>query len=109
MDKKSSEIIIKMWVYRQDVGLSTRCGFIDKMWVYRQDVGLSTRCGFIDKMWMHNMHYYCLLADYQYFSMFSLSKVSKLHFHTQFKNQNISNLKYKCMISTFSQRTVEIL
>ena len=60
-----------------------------------QDVDLSA------KMWMHNMQYHCLLTDNQYFSMFSLSKVSKLHFHTQFKSQNIQILNNKRLINTF--------
>jgi hypothetical protein len=61
------------------------------------------------EMWMHNVHYYCLSADCQYFSMFSLSKVSKLYFHTQFKSHNIQILNIiKCLISTFSWQAAEI-
>jgi hypothetical protein len=40
-------------------------------------------------MWIYNVHYYCLLADCQFLSMFSVSKVSKLYFHIQFKSQNV--------------------
>jgi hypothetical protein len=76
MDKKSLEIIFKMWVY--------------------------------GKMWMHNMHYYYLLVNNQYFSMLSLLKVSKLYFHTQFKSHNIQNLNNKRLISTFYQRTTDV-
>jgi hypothetical protein len=35
------------------------------------------------------------------FSVFSLSKVSKLYFHNQFKNHNIQILNNKRLISTF--------
>jgi hypothetical protein len=31
-------------------------------------------------MWMHNVHYYCLLADRRYFSMFNLSKLTNCTF-----------------------------
>jgi hypothetical protein len=54
------------------------------------------------------MHYYCLLTDCQYFSMFSLSKVSKLYFHAEFKNHNIQILNNKCLISTLSRWTDDI-
>jgi hypothetical protein len=43
------------------------------------------------------------------FSMFSLSKVSKLYFHSQFKSHNIQTLNNKCLISTFYRRTADIL
>jgi hypothetical protein len=65
-------------------------------------------CGFIDKKWMHNVHYYFLSADNGYFSMFNLSNVSKLYFHTQFKNHNIQILNNKCLISKFYRRTADI-
>jgi GT2 family glycosyltransferase len=55
-------------------------------------------------MRMHNVHYYCLSTDNQYFSMFSLLEVSKLYFHIQFNSHNIQVLNNKCMISTFSHR-----
>jgi hypothetical protein len=42
------------------------------------------------------------------FSMFSLSKVSKLYFHTQFKSHNIQILNNNSLISIFSQWTAGI-
>jgi hypothetical protein len=47
------------------------------------------------------VHYYCLLADNWYFSMFSLLKARELYFDTQFKSHNIQILNNKHLISTF--------
>jgi hypothetical protein len=61
-----------------------------------QDMDLSAKCGCI------------VCANNQHFGMFNLSKISKLCFHTQFKNQNIQILNKKRLISTFYWRTADI-